>query len=131
MTAPVPVPDEHSRPFWDGLAERRIVLQECGACGRRRFPRLPACPYCGNAGGQDVDVPGTGQVYSFVRAHRALTPAFADEVPYTVATVELDGGGRVVGRVVPPERAAIGVRVGPEFVDHDGWTELRFRAVDA
>jgi uncharacterized OB-fold protein len=122
-----PVPDDHSRPFWTGLAEHRIVLQECDVCGRRRFPRLPTCPYCGAPGGHDVDVPGTGQVYSFVRAHRALTPTFATDVPYSVATVELDGGGRMIGRVVPPDRAAIGARVGPEFVDHDGWTELQFR----
>jgi uncharacterized protein len=122
-----PLPDDHSRPYWQGLAEHRIVLQECEVCGRRRFPRLPACPYCGQPGGRDVDVPGTGEVYSFVRAHRALTPAFAADVPYSVATVELDGGGRILGRVVPPDRAAIGVRVGPEFVEHDGWTELQFR----
>jgi uncharacterized OB-fold protein len=126
MSPPAPTIDEHSAPFWAGLAERRIVLQVCAACHRRRFPRLPACPYCGTSGGDDVDVPGTGVVYSFVRAQRALTPAFAGDVPYSVATVELDGGGRIVGRVVPPESAAIGVRVEPCFVDHDGWTELRF-----
>jgi uncharacterized OB-fold protein len=111
------------------LAEHRIVLQECDGCGRRRFPRLPACPYCGRPGGRDVDVPGTGEVYSFVRAQRALTPAFVAEVPYSVATIALDGGGRIVGRAVPPDRVAIGVRVGPQFVDHETWTELQFHVV--
>jgi uncharacterized OB-fold protein len=48
------------------------------------------------------------------------------DVPYAVATVELDGGARVFGRVEPPDIAAIGLRVRPHFVDHDGWTELRF-----
>jgi uncharacterized OB-fold protein len=47
-------------------------------------------------------------------------------VPYTIATVDLDGGGRIFGRVEPAEAAAIGLAVGPVFVDHDGWTELRF-----
>jgi uncharacterized OB-fold protein len=56
--------------------------------------------------------------------HRAFDPAFAGEVPYDLATVDLDGGGRVVGRCSGDTR--IGARVAPRFVDHDGWTELRF-----
>jgi uncharacterized OB-fold protein len=123
---PAPTPDQLSEPFWAALAQRRVLVQECPACGRRRFPRLPSCPYCAAEGGTDVEVPGTGTVYSFVRMHRALTPAMADEVPYTIATVDLDGGGRIFGRVEPAEAAAIGLVVGPVFVDHDGWTELRF-----
>ena len=66
LDAPPPAIDEHSAAFWAGLTERRIVLQRCAACARHRFPRLPSCPYCGVAGGDDVDVPGTGTVYSFV-----------------------------------------------------------------
>jgi uncharacterized OB-fold protein len=88
---------------------------------------MPACPYCGTFGGVEVAVAGTGRVYSFVRVHRALTAAFADEVPYSVATVDLDGGGRVFARIVPPDAAAVGLEVRPVFVDHAGWTELRFR----
>jgi len=130
--APAPDLDEWSGPFWAGLAERRIVIQVCPVCTRRRFPRMPACPYCGTAGGDDVEVPGTGTVYSFVRAHRALTPASGAIVPYAVATVDLDGGARMFGRVMPTEDCAIGVRVAPAFVDHPAtevapaWTELCF-----
>jgi len=122
-----PEPDEWSAPFWEGLAERRIVIQVCAACARRRFPRMPACPYCAAPGGDDVEVPGTGTVYSFVRAHRALTPASAAIVPYAVAAVDLDGGARMFGRVMPTEQCAIGDRVAPVFVDHPTWTELCFR----
>jgi uncharacterized OB-fold protein len=123
---PAPTPDQLSEPFWAALAERRILVQECPACGRRRFPRLPSCPYCAAEGGIDVEAPGPAVVYSFVRVHRALTPASADEVPYCVATVDLDGGGRIHARVEPPEAVEIGIAVVPLFVDHDGWTELRF-----
>jgi uncharacterized OB-fold protein len=132
VNAPPPTPDEHSAPFWAGLAERRIVIQRCASCERRRFPRMPACPYCGVAGGDDVVAAGTGTVYSFVRPQRALTPAYADLAPYAVATVDLDGGGRMFGRVVPADSCAIGARVTPDFADHPGgdgagWTELVFR----
>ncbi|HQV56364.1 MAG TPA: OB-fold domain-containing protein [Ilumatobacteraceae bacterium] len=137
MSAFTPAPhiDQYSQPFWDGLANRRILLQSCGACGRRRFPRLPSCPYCATPGGDDIEISGAGTVYSFVRAHRALTGASQSLVPYSVATIDLDGGARLLGRVVPPDRCAIGVRVTADFVDHpasessDGWTELYFRIV--
>jgi len=125
--APAPEPDEWSAPFWAGLTEGRIVIQVCASCDRRRFPRMPACPYCGAGGGEDVEVAGTGTVYSFVRAHRALTPASAAIVPYAVAAVDLDGGARMFGRVMPTEACAIGVRVSPVFVAHDTWTELGFQ----
>lgn len=133
--APPPVPDEHSAVFWAGLADRRIVLQVCASCAHRRFPRMPACPWCGSPGGDDVDSAGTGTVYSFVRPHRALTPAYAELAPYAVATIDLDGGARMFGRVIPASACAIGLRVTPDFADHPGpdgsaWTELVFRAID-
>src|SRR5438128_1909452 len=92
-TPPAPTIDEHSAPYWEALAERRILTQKCESCGRTRFPRMPSCPYCATPGGTDIEIDGKGVVYSFVRVHRALTPAFADEAPYAVATVELDAGG--------------------------------------
>ena len=126
MGLPGPTTDQLSEPWWTALAEDRIVVQQCPECARRRVERLPSCPYCAAVGGDDVEVPGTGTVYSFVRVHRALTPAVVDEVPYCIATVDLDGGGRLFARVEPPEAVEIGLTVSPVFVDHDGWTELRF-----
>lgn len=128
---PVPEPDQESAAFWAGLAAGRVIIQECGRCGRRRFPRLPACPFCGAEGGEEVEIPGTGTVYSFVRVHRALSPAMVDQVPYCIATVDLDGGGRVHGRLEPVSEARIGLPVAPAFVDHSSWTELRFRPASA
>ncbi len=43
-----------------------------------------------------------------------------------VATVELDDGCRMFGRIEPHQSAAIGLAVIATFVDHDGWTELAF-----
>lgn len=132
--SPAPDSDPYSQPFWDGLAERRIVIQHCPSCQRRRFPRIPYCPYCAAPGGDDVEIDGSGTVYSFVRAHRALTAASQPLVPYAVATVDLAGGARMLGRVVPADQCAIGVAVRPAFVDHVGddasrWTELYFQVV--
>ena len=125
--APAPDIDDESGPLWQALSGHRVVVQQCRACTRRRVERMPACPWCGSDGADDAEVAGTGTVYSWVRVHRALGPVTADDgLPYTVVTVDLDGGGRVFGRLEPAQAAAIGLAVGPRYVDHPGWTELRF-----
>jgi hypothetical protein len=124
---PKPVADLESRRFWDALREHRIVLQRCDSCQRVRFPAMPACPYCGARGHQEVEALGGGRVYALVRVHRALTPAMRDQVPYAVAVVQLDEGARVVARVEEGSGPAhIDDAVRACFVDHAEWTELRF-----
>jgi uncharacterized protein len=73
-----------------------------------------------------IESSGLGTVYSFVTVHAAVSPAAAALLPYTVATVDLDDGPRMVGRVEPTGGAGIGDRVRPRFVDHSEWTELCF-----
>lgn len=120
-----PVADTDSRFYWEGLAQEQLTVQECTACGRRRFPPMPCCPYCA-ATGTVIRRVTAGTVYSWITVRRAFQPAFAGEVPYTIATVDLDGGGRITGRLEPGEAAAPGLRVRPHFVHHPGWTEARF-----
>ena len=76
-----------------------------------------------------IESASVGTVYSFVTVHAAVSPAAADSLPYTVATVELDDGPRLVGRIEPNGRTVIGDRVRPRFVDHAEWTELCFEVV--
>jgi uncharacterized protein len=130
--APSPEVDAESEPFWSALREHRVVVQQCAACGRLRFPLMPGCPYCGTGGRRQVEVSGRGRIYSLVRVHRALTPAMDNQVPYVVAVVQLDDGGpRMIVRVDgDPLAVSFGDAVMPRFVDHDGWTELRFRRAE-
>ncbi|HVM63480.1 MAG TPA: OB-fold domain-containing protein [Acidimicrobiales bacterium] len=121
-----PEPDADSAAWWDGLRAHRVVLQRCDACGRARFPPMPSCPWCGGRGASALDASGRGTVYSYVTAHQAVSPGYAGELPYTIATVELDEGPRVLGRVEPPLAASVGAEVQAVFVDHPEWTELRF-----
>lgn len=71
---------------------------------------------------------GRGRVYSWVGVQRALTPAFEADVPYTIATVELEEGARAFGRLEGSEPRAPGGAVVATFVDRPEWTELRFIA---
>ena len=123
---PLPEPDLESALWWDGLRDHRILLQQCAACDRPRFPPMPSCPWCGSTLSRVVESTGRGTVYSFVTAHVPISPGYESALPYTVATVELAEGPRLLGRVEPPVPVAVGDRVTPQFATHASWTELFF-----
>jgi uncharacterized OB-fold protein len=124
--AVAPVADEESAFYWNGLREHRILVQRCEVCGRHRFPPMPACPHCGASGGEIVELDGRATVYSWIVVRRAFNPAFASDVPYTVATVELAPGCRTVARLEAVDSVTAGDALVPAFVDYGNWTELRF-----
>jgi hypothetical protein len=126
--APAPAPDVDldSAGWWQGLADHRITLQRCGDCGRTRHPPMPRCPWCASSTFEVVESAGRGVVYSFVTAHVAVSPGYGGHLPYSVATVELDEGPRMLGRVESALPLSIGDEVVPRFSDHGSWTELWF-----
>lgn len=130
MSEPTPPePDPASAPFWTALGEHRLVLERCTACGRHRAEPMPACPWCAATGAEPIDATGDGLVYSWVSVHRSFGAPFADQVPYTIALVDLNEGCRVLGRLetgIGPVHA--GLAVSARFFDHPSWTELRFVA---
>ena len=97
---PLPQPTAQSRPFWDACASDDLRLQRCDACGAWWFPPAERCPECLGTRWAWTTTSGRGRVYSFVVFHRAYHPAFASELPYVVALVELEEGPRLISNVV-------------------------------
>jgi uncharacterized OB-fold protein len=120
-----PVADEDSAPFWQALREHRILLQKCNNCSEIRFPPMPGCPRCGSADAERVTASGRGRVYSWIVVRRPMGSIAADQIPCTIATVELDEGCRVLGRLMNSD-AGIDLPVTASYVEHDEWTELAF-----
>jgi hypothetical protein len=60
-----------------------------------------------------------GRIYTFTIIDRAGIPAFAEEVPYVLALVQLEEGVRMMSNIVQcrPEEAAIGMKVQVVFDD--------------
>jgi hypothetical protein len=109
---PVPLPDEDSRPFWEGCKRGELLMQRCADCGRPRFHPRPLCPKCRSTASEWAPVSGRGTIASRVVVHPPVLPAFADRVPYAVVLVELeeDPTLRLVGNVLDaaPEEVRIG-----------------------
>ena len=114
---PIPVPSEESRPFWDATSRGELLLQRCGDCGAHRFPPSVLCPECSSTAADWRPVSGRGKVYSFVIFHRAYHPAFADDVPYAVACIELEEGPRLMSNIVgiPPDEVRCDMPVAVVF----------------
>ena len=97
---PVPRPSPESEPFWTAAAAHRLELPKCDACERFWFPPSRSCPHCLSSAFRWQQVSGRGRIFSFVIYDRVYHPAFADEVPYAVALVELDEGPRMVSNIL-------------------------------
>ncbi|MBR7744818.1 Zn-ribbon domain-containing OB-fold protein [Phycicoccus sp. BSK3Z-2] len=93
---PGPTPNPESAPFWDGLAEGVVRVQQCDACGRRQHYARSVCSQCWSEDLTWVEVAGTGRVHTWTVVHRAGHPAWAGDTPYAVLVVELDAGPRLV-----------------------------------
>jgi uncharacterized OB-fold protein len=107
LSKPAPVPDEASRPFFNGARRGELLLRRCGACGTFMSPTgglgtplRPRCVSCFSGDLEWAPASGRGTLYSFALMHQVYDPAFADEVPYNIAVVELDEGVRMTANVV-------------------------------
>ena len=114
---PAPIPDERSQPFFDATAQGTLVLQRCGRCGTWMWPVRRRCVACFADALEWQPASGRGSLYSYSFVHRTYDPAFADDVPYNVALVDLDEGVRVLSNVVDVQRddLRIGMRLQVVF----------------
>ena len=130
-TRPVPEPTPVSRPFWDGLAQRRILVQYSPSLQRYVFyPRsLAPGTLADDLEWREID--GTGTLYTFTVARRPTGPPWVDAVPQLLAVVQWDAGPKVSTELVEvdPSDIRIGMRVRPVFYDlpEEGITLLKYR----
>ena len=114
---PVPEPTRDSKPYWDGLNEGRLLLQQCATCRKvRHYPR-PVCDGCYSMDVAWIEASGRGRVHSWTVAHHPFHPGFKAELPYIVAVVDLEEGVRMNAQVrgVTPGEMAIGLPVQVAF----------------
>ncbi|WP_030550637.1 Zn-ribbon domain-containing OB-fold protein [Streptomyces exfoliatus] len=101
--------------YLHALAERRTVGERCPSCAKVYVPPRGACPTCGVATTDQVEVGPRGTVTTFcivnIKARNAEI-----EVPYVYAHIALDGAGLALhGRIagIPYDQVRMGLRVEP------------------
>lgn len=105
--------------FWDGLKERKLLIQRCKGCGALRHPPGPACPSCHSMEWDTVNASGRATLYSYVVFHYPEVPPF--NYPNPIGLIELEEGTRLVAGLVgvEPEQVAIGSPLQLEFIEDD------------
>ncbi|WP_345751043.1 Zn-ribbon domain-containing OB-fold protein [Microbacterium rhizophilus] len=92
------VDDPLTAPFWAAAREHRLVAQRC-VNGHFRWTPSELCPDCLAPEATWEPLRGEATVWSLAVYHRAMHPAFAGRVPYTVAMLELPEGIRMLGTI--------------------------------
>ena len=109
---PIPMITPESERYWQGCKEHQLWLRFCNACSKAYFYPRDICPMCGSRDVTWKQASGRGSVYTYAIVQRAPTPAFAEDVPYVTAIVELEEGARMLSSLVDVEPDPSKVRVG-------------------
>ncbi|MFE7271938.1 Zn-ribbon domain-containing OB-fold protein [Streptomyces sp. NPDC057623] len=111
-------PGRAQTAYINALAEQRNVGERCPSCRKVYVPPRGACPTCGVATSEQVEVGPHGTVTTFciVNIKAAHTANLDMEVPYVYAHIALDGAGLALhGRIggIPYDQVRMGLRVEP------------------
>ncbi|MDQ1040754.1 putative OB-fold protein [Streptomyces sp. V3I8] len=115
-------PGRAQSAYLHALTERRVVGERCPSCRKVYVPPRGACPTCGVATSERVDVGPRGTVTTYCIVN-IKAKNLDIEVPYVYAHIALDGAdlalhGRIGG--IPYDRVRMGLRVEPVWPDGGG-----------
>ncbi|MFD7325954.1 Zn-ribbon domain-containing OB-fold protein [Streptomyces sp. NPDC059875] len=101
--------------YLHALADNRTVGERCPSCAKVYVPPRGACPTCGVATTEQVEVGPRGTVTTFCIVN-IKARGLDIEVPYVYAHIALDGAGLALhGRIggIPYDQVRMGLRVEP------------------
>lgn len=96
--------DGADAPYWNALAEGRLLLPRCG-CGDWLWPAVSRCTACGSGGIQWVERPMRATIFSWTRTWHRFGFTESLDLPFVsiVATID-DCGIRLLGRLDDPDQ---------------------------
>ncbi|MBI4498537.1 MAG: Zn-ribbon domain-containing OB-fold protein [Chloroflexi bacterium] len=101
LSKPLPRPEHaFTDQFWDACQRHELIIPYCTKCSRYFWYPRQECPFCLEGAWEWRKVSGKGRVYTFTLVRQPGHPAFAEEVPYPYAIIQLDEGVRLISNVV-------------------------------
>lgn len=102
---PLPEIDPINAKFFSELGKGKLLVQKCSKCGNIQFYPKPICVKCSSVELGWEETSGEGTIYSLTSINRVImnSKEFGQEVPYTIASIELKEGIRLYGRIMKEE----------------------------
>jgi uncharacterized OB-fold protein len=116
---PNPLERDTSLPFWEGARRHELMLPRCRRCDRPFFYPREVCPVCLSSDIDWIEASGRGRLHSFTVIHQPANAAFASDVPYIYALIQLDEGPRMISNLIDcaPADAYVDMPVVADFDD--------------
>jgi uncharacterized protein len=133
MSMPAPIPDQASSFFWEGAARGELLVQQCEDCQCFQYPPTVVCEQCQSRDLRPSRVSGRGTLYALTVMHQAFLPVFSEDLPFTIALVDLDDapGARMLTNIVDaiPADLAAGDPLEVVFEPRGDYALPQFRPV--
>ena len=84
-----------SKPFWDAVQEKRLIVQNCTACNTMQYPPRPRCQECNSEALDWKETSGKGHILTFGILEDSHLPVRAADQPLNLAVVTLDDDPRI------------------------------------
>lgn len=121
---PLPHITEISKKFWQATKKHKLLIQRCPDCGKNVFYPKRYCPNCLSDRLEWIETKGRGKVYSFSVCLSNAAPGFENDVPYTVAVVDLEEGVRVLTHIIDCKQEDLKCDMEVEVVFDDVTEEI-------
>ncbi len=119
---PYPVPEYGSEPYWHACNERRLVMQQCAACGKFRWHPAPLCTCCADENFVWALLSGRGTIWTWTVITHPVHPAAIARVPYVIVEIALEeqAGLRMLSNLIEADVDAIEIdaEVEVDFSEH-------------
>ncbi len=104
-----------TKPYWDAAAQDRLHIQRCHDCRKCYFPPAPVCPHCTSRNVVWEDMSGRATLYSYVIT-ASPWPQWDMKPPFSVATIALEEGPRLLSTVVDCEQSPFALKIDMPLV---------------
>lgn len=118
--------DPVNAAFWAQCQDGVLRLQRCVDCAKWRFLPRYMCAHCGSADYEWAPSCGRGRIFSWTVIYQPFDPAFARDIPYVAALVELEEGVRMATQLLdcPPDAVRLDMPVTLIFKEIDDGFKL-------
>ena len=114
---PEPIIDNDSAIYWQSAKNNKLMVQRVKNSNEYFLYSRQLTKNINDNATEWIEVIGKGKIYSYTEVSAPAGPAFKEETPYIVASIELDEGARIISNIIKTDikNITIGKRVKVVF----------------